>query len=421
MIVIYWAWSVWNWLKSLCQQQKIDFVQVDDTNSFDEKILQQAEKIVVSPGLASKAHRVYKDYKNKIIWEYDFCYELIQKKWLEKKFELIGVTWTDWKSTTCYLIFQALEKLKKDKKLDADIYLWGNYEPAFSTVLLDIFENWNINKKNILILETSSFAGYNIKKTIFENSIFTNFATDHLNWHNDMDEYFESKKNIFSNTKNACIVGQSVIEFDESNFFSSKNTKIIDWKMEFENKNLRWIHNQKNLQSVFLLLESMGFWPEKYLLEILNSLKWLEHRIQHIDIIEGIEIYDDGKSTSSQSLSAALSSFEWDICLIAGWSDKWDSFEYLSDEFEKKVKVWVFLGQTANQFENIFSAKNIKNFVVNDMSQATKIAFEQAKETDCKYILFSPGCASLDMFKNRLDRVEHFKAWVEQVKKSLKK
>ena len=420
MIVIYWAWSVWNWLKNLCQQQKIEFIQVDDKNPFDEKILKSAEKIVVSPGLAFKSHRIYKTYREKIIGEYDFCYQIIKQKWLEKSFELIGVTWTDWKSTTCYLIFQALEKLKSEKKLDADIYLWGNYEPAFSQVLFDIFSQEKVCEKNILILETSSFAWFNIKTIIFENSIFTNFATDHLNWHNDMQEYFEAKKNIFKNTKNACIIWEDVFEKDK-NFFSSKNYFLIDWKQNFENNALRWVHNQKNLQSVFLLLKAMGFWPDDYLKNILNSLSWLEHRIQYIATINSIEFYDDWKSTSSQSLGAGLSAFDSDVCLIAGWSDKWDMFSHLSEEFEKKVKVWVFLGQTSNQFKEIFDSRNIPNILAQNMEDAVKIAFEQAKSLWCKYILFSPGCASFDMFKNRLDRVEQYRNAVEQVKNNLKK
>ncbi len=130
--------------------------------------------------------------------------------------------------------------------------------------------------------------------------------------------------------------------------------------------------------------------------------------MQRLKTIEDITWYDDGKSTSAQSLGAALHSFAEPIIVICGGSDKGDSFDHLADLFKQHAVHGVFLGQTAPQFAKIFDAIGLSYTIAHSMQETVSLAWLAAKEYSAKTILFSPGCASFDMFKNYEDRAHQY-------------
>ena len=124
--------------------------------------------------------------------------------------------------------------------------------------------------------------------------------------------------------------------------------------------------------------------------------------------IDGINIYDDGICTSSQALAAALDCFEKKIVLIVGWYDKWEDYNWLSDEFEKKIWFACLIWQTAEKFKVICDKKNIKYRFFKTLKEAVSYSILEAKKLKTNNILFSPGSASFDMFKNVYDRCDNF-------------
>jgi UDP-N-acetylmuramoylalanine--D-glutamate ligase len=409
-IVIYGKWKVWSWFKELTDKLSINNYMMDDAD-IDYSILDNCEKILISPWI-SPSHEIYVKYWNKIIWELDFVYDILVGRWLLDKFEFIGITWTDGKSTVSWILFQLFEKIFwVNSPYGKYIWLWWNFDEPVVSIVSKIIDNEKLlDKKHIVVVEVSSFMWYNLSKLKFDYSIWTNFQKDHLNWHTDMDDYFNSKLNLIKNTR----------------YWSFLNNNIdIDWKNiykywdKFIESEFIWRHNQQNLNAVYDLIikyihDNDLDIDENYVLDVFKIIKPLSHRIELIKEIDGIKIYDDWKSTTAQSLKAAINSFEDKIIVISWWSDKWDDFDVLLEDFQKQVIWAVFMWQTSYKFEKISQNAKIDYKIAENMDQAVSYSIYLAKQKNSKYIVFSPGCASFDMFKDRLDRVVKFKEAIEK-------
>lgn len=405
MIIVYWKWKLWNSAKNLLDYLWIENNIIDDTD-FNEQLLENAEKIIISPWIP-QTHTIYSKYKNKIIWDYDFCYNIMKEKWIIENSYFFGITWTDWKSTVTRIVYCILEEIFKNNSL-YKVWIWWNYDKPITKILQEILEWGYTFHKNIFVLEMSSFMCYNLKKMPFDYSIWTNFEKDHLNWHPNMKEYFEAKKNLITNTVETSYVHPDIItKINLPNVKAFSNNYNLEWT------HFTWEHNKQNLNSCFQIIKqyivdtNLNI-TDTTLQNIIKNIKPLPHRIQFIKEINWIKIYDDGKSTTANSLKAAINSFDEKIILIAGWSDKWDDFSVLKNDFKQKVCWASLLGQTAPIFSNILNELNIKNQININMANTITYAYNLAIEKNSKIILFSPGCASFDLFKNREDRVEQF-------------
>ncbi|MBX9808946.1 hypothetical protein K2X92_00975, partial [Candidatus Gracilibacteria bacterium] len=129
----------------------------------------------------------------------------------------------------------------------------------------------------------------------------------------------------------------------------------------------------------------------------------------------GIIIVEDSKSTSSQSLAAALGSFgnTKNLLLIVGGSDKGDSFEYLESLFVSRVKAIVSIGATKEQFIQIAKNSNIPYIGTDDLSEGVKWLYEKRQIGDI--LMISPGCASFGLFKDYLDRANQFRDIIKKL------
>lgn len=411
MIVVFGKWRVGSAVLSLANYLGLDAILMDDED-YDSKILWNADKVIVSPWI-QPFHKLYVDYSNKILWELDFVYSLIDDK-LKSNLNIIAVTGTDWKSTVCWMVYSLLKIINDKYKLNNNIWLWGNFDVPFSEIYESILKNNLINENHYISMEISSFMGYNIKNINFDFSIWTNFQTDHLNWHKDMQDYFNSKANVIKNTKYSSYTNFEIIDKleDKSNVYPYEKINLSWTKFH-------WDHNSYNLWASILAVKWIlnKNWLDisiDELIELSKEVVPLDHRIQLVKETQGIKIYDDGKSTSANSLNAALNSFDEKVILIAWGSDKWDKFDHLSGSFVKKVAWAVLIGQTAKSFKDIFDELNIENKIEFSMESAVNQAFQMAKQKNINIILFSPWCASFGMFKNRLDRVQKFLFEVEK-------
>ncbi|MEF2176174.1 MAG: Mur ligase family protein [Candidatus Absconditabacteria bacterium] len=412
MIVIFGKGRVGNSVLSLCNYLKIEAILMDD-GDYDEKVLIKADTIIVSPGIPP-FHKLYNEFKTKIQGELDFVYSIMNDD-LKNNLNIVAVTGTDGKSTVCWMVYSLLRLVNDHYNLGGKVWLGGNFDAPFSEICESILANNLNNEKHYIAMEISSFMGFNIKNIQFDYSIWTNFQTDHLNWHNDMQDYFFSKSKVIENTKYHSYTNFEIIEKlnDISKVSPYEKVDLIGTKFHGE-------HNSFNLGASLLVVKGILIQNGidislSKLLELSKMITPLEHRIQLVKEIQGVKIYDDGKSTSANSLNAALNSFEDKVILIAGGSDKGDKFNHLSSSFVNKVAGAVLIGQTAQAFKDIFDELDIESTIELSMESAVKKAFSLAKSRKIKTILFSPGCASFGMFKNRLDRVQKFLHEVEQL------
>ena len=421
MYLIYWKWKVGMAIAALCDKQGIVYEICDDTNhpeSYDSY-----DFIVPSPGIPS-SHPIYKT--GKVMCELDFAYQF-----LPRDFQIVSITGTDGKSTTAWIMYNILEKEFSVKK---PVYLSGNFDIPFSVTVLEILEKWE--KSGIIVVEVSSFMSFGIQKYQSDYSIFTNFKPDHLNWHSSLQEYLDAKMNLIQKTTKKSIIISQIIDFAEENKLDihlPNNTRIfwnnllsqdctdgeilkISWRIKYKlsDTNFSGIHNAMNILACTLVANEMKI-CSKRTKEYIKSIKWLPHRLEVIDKKKWIIIVEDSKSTSSQSLAAALGSF-WNtknLLLIVGWSDKWDSFDYLAPFFQSRVKAMIAIGATKEQFIKIAKQSNIPYLSSDILSDWVNWLYEQGKDDDV--LILSPGCASFWLFRDYLDRAHQFRAAIKKL------
>lgn len=418
-------------MAELCDNLGISYEMRDDTDG--EVDFTQYECIIPSPWIPG-THPIYTT--GKVMSELDFSYQ-----YLPTGFEIVSITGTDGKSTTAWMMYNILQKEYSVKK---PVYLSGNFDIPFSATVLDILREWY--KKGIIILEISSFMAHQLERFQSDYSIFTNFRPDHLNWHKDLQEYLDDKVHVIIRTTKKAIINREVIDFAKERWLKlelPENVRIFEWIMNHEPWTMKdwtdgediavsWrrkyklsethfsgIHNAMNLLSVSLIGNEMGICSKrtrKYLADIVG----LPHRLEKIGEKNGITIVEDSKSTSAQSLEAALGSYNStnheenkNLLLIVWGSDKWDSFDSLTPKFRERVKAMVCMGATKEQFISIAKDIDIPYIATDSMYDAVNWLFETWKKWDV--LMLSPGCASFGLFQDYLDRANQFRAIIQKI------
>lgn len=263
--------------------------------------------------------------------------------------EIIAITGTDGKSTTTHILYSILQNYHFGKK---KIYISGNFEIPLCATTAEILKN--PESENIIVVEISSFMAYYLGKSHLKPfspdfTIWTNLKSDHLNWHADLQEYFDAKRNLAKFSKKRAIINHEVSDFVRENsllsYFSEFEDKISWFRFDNSHENnstngekifcknfgnfslsdtlFSGAHNAMNWLSVAMTLSEMGI-KFSDISHFLQEISGLPHRLEKIAEKNGVIIVEDSKSTSAQSLDAALSAFGdiKNLLLIVGGSDK---------------------------------------------------------------------------------------------------
>ena len=345
--------------------------------------------------------------------------------------KVIGVTGTEGKTTTTTLINEIV------KKSGRKTYLGGNMgKPIFTKIR-------NVKPENIIILELSSFqlSDMDISPDI---SVVTNIYPDHLNVHKSYEEYREAKKNIFKHQSESGIV---VLNYDneftrefakEANgkviFFSSKE-KLDDGFiydkadgtikyckdgvrrhiMKKEDIKLRGIHNYENICAALAATSSIVDVDTQ--VKAIEEFTGVEHRLEFVRELNNVKWYNDSIGTSPASTIAGLNSFDEDIILLAGGSDKGLDYKEVGEAIARKVRALILTGPTSEKIENAtkqaLNGKNIEIYYTSNMQESVNLAKDIAKAGDV--VLLSPASASFDLYKNFEDRGHQFKDCVNNL------
>jgi UDP-N-acetylmuramoylalanine--D-glutamate ligase len=429
MLLIYWNGKVGKGIADLCEYLGIEY----DIMSYHDPLpdTSRYSQIIPSPGVPSH-HPVYAT--GKVISELDFAYQ-----YLPKWFQIISITGTDGKSTTSWIMYSILEKEYFGKK---NVYLSGNFDIPFSATVLDILKKWE--KRGIIVVEVSSFMAYGLRGMdqwgyTSDYSIFTNFKPDHLNWHSDLEEYHDAKMRLIENTRKKAIINQQVRDFGREHWFeksfdnmrifaqkSLSSWEIKDWtdgeniiisgrrKYRLSETHFSGIHNAMNILSVALVANEMRI-CSKRMRQYLSGIQWLPHRLEKIREKNEVIFVEDSKSTSAQSLEAALGSYgsEKNLLLIVWWSDKGDKFSYLAEKMENRVKAMICIGATKELFLQIAREKSISHLSTDSLREWVEWLYGQSKSGDV--LMLSPGCASFGLFRDYLDRANQFREIVREL------
>ena len=179
------------------------------------------------------------------------------------------------------------------------------------------------------------------------------------------------------------------------------NGRVIFNKEEVQ---LEGNHNLFNIMMAAAMAIVVGVEPMK-LSKAIQSFKGVAHRIEYVNTIKGVKVFNDSKATNVEATIIALKAFKQPIHLLAGGYDKHLPFDLLL-EYKDKIKSLVVFGQTKHHLKALFEDA----IVVDTMQEALhqSLALAQAGET----IVLSPACASYDQFKNFEDRGDQFKDMV---------
>ncbi len=183
-------------------------------------------------------------------------------------------------------------------------------------------------------------------------------------------------------------------------------------KMSIYDFALKGIHNQYNTLAAGLAAVTIGIRKEK-IREAVQSFESLEHRMEYVSTVRGVEFINDSKATNVNSTWFALESMQKPVILILGGIDKGNDYSLMRDLVKEKVKAIVCMGIDNRKIHEAF--QNDVPVIVNTGSarEAVKSSFHLADKGDV--VLLSPACASFDLFKNYEDRGNQFKEAVRDL------
>ncbi len=346
--------------------------------------------------------------------------------------KIIAVTGSDGKTTTTTLIAKMLEAAGKR------VHLGGNLGRA----LLPVAEN--INEGDIAVVELSSFQLISMRQSP-HIAVVTNVTPNHLDHHKDMKEYIDAKRNIllYQTAGDKAVLGfendvtrEMKADVKGEVCYFTRKSKVQngaylndDGTLVFEkdglitplaHKNdiaLRGEHNIENVlcaaAAVFDLVDV------EYIAQVACGFAGVEHRIEPVRNINGVQWYNDSIATSPTRVIAGLKAFDKKMIIIAGGSNKHISFAPLVPYLLEHVKIIVLTGATAKLIEEAikenagFEKSELKIIHANSMEEAVKIAHENSQAGDI--VSLSPACASFDSYTNFEERGNHFKQLVNEL------
>lgn len=339
-----------------------------------------------------------------------------------------GVTGSDGKTTTTSLIYNIL------KEEGYITWVGGNIgTPLFAQIE-------KIKETDKVVLELSSFQLMTMTVSA-DVAVVTNLSPNHLDMHKDMDEYVDSKKNIYKyqdekgllvlNKDNditnsmVCEAKGSVLQFsikeeiDKGAYYKNGVLYLFGKEVcKAEDIVIRGMHNVENYLAAFCALnedvciESMR--------KVATTFRGVEHRIEFVREFDGVKYYNSSIASSPSRTLADIKVFEKPVILIAGGYDKKIPFEPLAEEGYPYVKRLVLLGATKDKikaaFDKVKEEKNIDIPMV--MADSVEDAVEKARAAaeDKDVVILAPACASFDMFVNFEVRGNRFKEIVNDLK-----
>jgi UDP-N-acetylmuramoylalanine--D-glutamate ligase len=352
--------------------------------------------------------------------------EIISEIELANRFNtvpVIAITGTNGKSTCTSLIAEIIHQSGKT------VHAGGNLGTPFVSLL-------DRDSDDYRILELSSFQMEATSSLHPIVSVILNISPDHMDRHKDFKSYVALKEKIFTNQTQSdflilnqddpitrdmgkdCPAKRILFSAQTEQGVFLRENKIIARLQDDEeeivsleslSKGMQWqVENILPAIAVALLLKI----PKEAILQALNKFTGLEHRLEWVRTLNGIDFINDSKGTNVGSVCKSLNTFDRPIILIAGGKDKETDFSPLKPVMKEKVKHLILIGETQKKFKGILNG-SFGYEESHSMEEAVLLAKAKAENGDI--ILLSPACASFDMFKDYEDRGNRFKTIVKNL------
>jgi UDP-N-acetylmuramoylalanine--D-glutamate ligase len=405
------------------QELAVNHIRFEEGRHSWDLIL-NADEIIKSPGIPEKSELMKKVRERQVpvISEIEFAYRF------SKDAKVIAITGSNGKSTTTALTFDIFEKAGLKAAMVGNIGL--SYARQVATAPADYY-----------IVEVSSFQLDDIKKFKPNVAILLNITPDHLDRYDyKMENYVASKFRIAMNqgpedyfvycmddpeisdylrkqTIYSTTIPFTIMEpLKQGGFMANEqvNIQVNDEPMivSMYDLALKGKHNLYNSMAAGIAGRTMDIRKEK-IRESLTSFKSLEHRMEYVATVRGVDFINDSKATNVNSLWFALESMENPVVLIMGGVDKGNDYSAIRDLVKEKVKAIICLGVDNAPIQEALSSDTPVMVDTRNMKDAVQAAFHHAAKGDV--VLLSPACASFDLFKNYEDRGKQFKEAVKEL------
>jgi len=397
-------------------------IEYEEKHHSEDKIL-QADEIIKSPGIPEKAPIIQKVHEKNIpvISEIEFAGRYTNSK-------MICITGSNGKTTTTLLTHHILTHAGIDAGLAGNV---GN------SLALQVAES----PHPVYVIELSSFQLDNMYDFRADIAIILNITPDHLDrYDHEMQNYVDAKFRILQNqtAKDAFIYWNDdpivAHEIEKRNPSAtlypfaerykeglkgySKNGQLIietpngTFTMERDKLSLPGLHNLYNSFSAAITAKLMNV-SNAEIQKSLSDFAGVEHRIEKVLRIRGVDYINDSKATNVNSCWYALQSMTTPVVLILGGTDKGNDYSEIEELVLKKVHALIFLGVDNAKLHAFFDGKVPAIEDARSMEEAVQKAYKLSVNGDT--VLLSPCCASFDLFKNYEDRGEQFKACVHNL------
>jgi len=382
------------------------------------KLPKSVKRIIASPGVADSHPLLAKAHKKKIEVVSDI--ELFAR---EASAPFVAVTGSNGKSTVTTLLYHMC---RADGR---EVLAGGNLgEPA-----LDLLDQ---DKPDVYVLELSSFQLHRTQNLPAQVAVLLNVSPDHLDWHEDEDEYRQSKYRVFHDAK-AAVCNRAdeeaakytkhcdrVVSFgldapedghfglrvdDEETYLARGETLLLATR----DLAMYGIHNQLNALAALAAGDLLGLEMEA-MLQVLVEFPGLPHRMQFVARIGAVDYINDSKATNVAAAVASIESVDKMLVLVAGGDGKGGDFGELSGAVEDKLRGAVLIGKDAEKIAHALDTVMPVHFA-DTMGAAVSMAAQCAESDDT--VLLAPACASLDQYSNYMERGDSFCDAVEALKR----
>lgn len=328
---------------------------------------------------------------------------------------IIGVTGTKGKGTTSTLIAKMLEAAGKK------VHLGGNIGIPPLVLLKD-----NIQPDDWVVLELANFQLIDLKSSP-HISICLMVVPEHMDWHEDVEEYIAAKQQLFINQKENDIAiyyadNETSVSIADASMGTQipyyaapgaevKNNEInIDGHAICKTDELKLLgkHNWQNVCAAVTAVWQVTQDIEA-IKSVLTSFTGLEHRLEFIRELNGVKYYDDSFGTTPETAIVAIEAFEQPKVVILGGSDKGSSYEGLAEAVRaNNVRAVIAIGEQAGRITESLQAAGYTNVTPGGSTMTDIVTAAKAQAQAGDVVLLSTGCASFGLFKNYKDRGEQF-------------
>ena len=344
-----------------------------------EELILNADEVIKSPGIPNDAPLILKlkAQGTPVISEIEFAGRYTDAK-------MICITGSNGKTTTTSLIYHIF------KSADLNVGLAGNIGKSLALQVAEEHHDY-------YIIELSSFQLDNMYNFRANIAVLMNITPDHLDRYDHcMQNYIDAKFRITQN------------QTTDDAFIFWNDDPIIKQELALTGQ-----HNLYNSLAAGISANLAGITKEN-IRKALSDFKGVEHRLEKVARVRGIDFINDSKATNVNSCWYALQSMTTKTVLILGGKDKGNDYTEIEDLVREKCSALVYLGLHNEKLHDFFDRFGLPVAdVQTGMKDAVEAAYKLAKKGET--VLLSPCCASFDLFKSYEDRGDQFKKYVREL------